>query len=225
MVIKRFKTKSEVEFELCKKIVSICETSIQKFGNAHLLLSGGSTPLGLYTLFGQQNIDFSKIQIGLVDERYVPFSSEYNNQRNIQEAFNKLTNKKIKVLGMAIDMEDNRNNIQLCSDLYQPFNERIDFCLLGIGEDGHTASIFPNDPASDKLLTQKEPGIFYSNAPNFPNNRISCNKVMLLNAKQIALMLVGEKKIEILKTANEQNLPISHFTNSQKNINVYLSEK
>ena len=225
MEIKSFKAKKELETELCHEIVSVCEAAINQFGHAHILLSGGSTPLALYHLLGKQKLDFSKIKIGLVDERYIELNSEFNNQKKIQSALNENVKNKIEVIGMALDMSNAKKNIELCNLLYQPFVDRIDFCLLGMGEDGHTASIFPNDLESMELLTHHEPGIFYSKAPSFPFIRISCNKAMLLNAQNISLMLIGNTKIKILNTAQEKNLPIAHFTGSNKNFKIYFSEK
>lgn len=225
MELKKFKTKALLEAELCQEIISILQAAIDEHGRAHLLLSGGSTPLRLYSLMGQSKLDCSKIKIGLVDERFVSWESEYSNQRNIEQAINQSGVWNIKVYGMVFEKNNAENNLILCNELYKSFKERIDFCLLGMGEDGHTASIFPKDPASEKLLTQTEKGIYNTKAPNYPENRISCNKSMLLNSNNIALMLVGEKKEAVLKLALENNLPIAHFLNENEHIKVYLSEK
>ncbi len=225
MEIKKYKSKKELELALCAEIVAICEKAIKKYGSAHLLLSGGSTPLELYSLLGQQNLDYSKIKIGLVDERYVDSSSEFNNQKNIEKALNEKSKIDINVIGMTSNMNDLSKNMDICLEQYLPFMERIDFSLLGMGEDGHTASIFPGDLASTELLIQNKAGISYTNSPSFPNKRISCNKAMLMSSENISLMLIGSKKMEILSSAAEKKLPIASFTASHPNINVYFSEK
>jgi len=221
--MKKFKTKSELEKQLSSDIISWINQAIIEYGSAHLLLSGGSTPLDLYSLIGENNLDPKKVKIGLVDERFVPYESEFNNQHNIETALNKSGKSLITVVPMVINGSDSEENLRLVNESYKPFFERIDFCILGMGEDGHTASIFPDDEASNDLITHTTKGIFNTSAPNYPNERISCNKVMLTDSKNMVLMLVGDKKMKAYENAILYNLPISHFANGKNELTIYMS--
>jgi 6-phosphogluconolactonase len=224
MIFHNFKTKSKLEEKLCSDILEWIKEAIETNGSAHILLSGGSTPLDLYVLLGEKNTNLENVLIGLVDERFVSIQSEFNNSSNIENALNKKSKQRIVLLPMVIDPSDSNNNLLLVNEAYKPFFERVDICILGMGEDGHTASIFPNDSFSDELLTQSEKGIYATKAPNYPNDRISCNKIMLEDSKNMVLLLVGENKKIAFQKALENKLPISHFTGVKNELNVYTSE-
>ncbi len=228
MKLKKFQSKKVLEEQLCSDMIRCIDSAIAEFGRAHILLSGGSTPLNLYKLLGSKKYDASKVMIGLVDERFVPYESEYSNQRKIDEALNKNYLQSIRVMPLSLYEDENSfpdfDYQSLIEDLYAPFFERIDFCLLGMGDDGHTASLFPNDDASTKLLEQNESAIDITFAPNFPEKRISCNKHMLLQSRNLALMIVGEEKLEVLHSSEEHNLPISHFLKEENELIIYYSE-
>lgn len=213
-MMQKFDTKSALEHALATKIALVIQKAIDTFGDARILLSGGSTPIDLYDKLSTIPLEWEKVTIGLVDERFVPTIDEASNELMIhkQLAKNEATN--VTILGMVTNTENRTENCQQANKTYQLFAERTDFTLLGMGEDGHTASLFPNDPASEKLLTSDEIGIFNTQAPVFPFNRITCSAALLLKSKHLALMLIGEKKRTIFEQAATTNLPISYFNDS-----------
>ena len=223
MKLNKYDSKKELENQLSAELIQIVKNAIEKYGRAHILLSGGSTPLNLYTLFGSAKFDSSLIEVGLVDERFVPYSSEYNNARKISEALNRSNSQSFEVHPMSVSIDNRSENLHIVESFYGPFFERIDFCLLGMGEDGHTASLFPGDEASSRLLSQEENKIDFTKAPDFPHERISCNKHLISQSKCLALMLVGEKKLDVFNSAKEKDLPIAHFMNKENELKVYYA--
>ena len=91
-----------------------------------------------------------------------------------------------------------------------------------MGEDGHTASLFPNDPNSEENLNNDFIGFVNTQAPVEPKNRISCSKALLLKSTQLAVMLIGENKLTVFNQAKEAKFPISYFTSK---LIVYYAEK
>ena len=79
MNIKNFENINTLESTLVKKISLCVSDAIKKYGDARILLSGGSTPINLYSLLSKENVDWGKVKIGLVDERFVDQKSEYSN--------------------------------------------------------------------------------------------------------------------------------------------------
>ena len=91
-----------------------------------------------------------------------------------------------------------------------------------MGPDGHTASLFPNDPSSEQILANNDVGLFNTNAPSIPTRRITCSKQMLLNAKHIFLLIFGEEKLNILENSN-LNLPIHVLLKERNDIEIYYA--
>ena len=223
MTIKKFESKNELENTLVEAIVSEISAAIEVYGDARILVSGGGTPLPLYRLLSAANVEWSKVKIGLVDERFVPLESEFNNGSQIHQAFSHTAAKSAKFIGMVENADDLNENMKLVNENYQLFLDRTDFTLLGMGEDGHTASLFPNDPASEEILMSDVLGVLPTKAPNYPFQRITCSKQMLLNSTALVLFIVGERKLEILNNYSTAHLPISSFLENVSNLEVYYA--
>lgn len=197
--------------------------AVEKHGDARILLSGGSTPGPVYRELDARLTKKQHILLGLVDERYVPFESEYSNERLIRECFPQVTGVSGKVSGMVYDLNDEEANIQQVILAYQPFFERTDLCLLGMGEDGHFASIFPNDPASGLALQTTSQAIRSTRAPNFPNQRITWDLECLRKAESTYLLITGEKKINLLLDS-ALNLPIHTLLSVNPELKIFYSK-
>jgi 6-phosphogluconolactonase len=217
--MKEFDSKNLLEDQLAADIISVIKSAIHQYGDARILLSGGSTPIGLYAKLANSIIDWTKVKIGLVDERFVPLNHSSNNEKMIRTQF-EVSNPEI--ISMVLDSENRENNLSLVSHKYAPFIERTDFCLLGMGEDGHTASLFPTDLKSEANLQSDFIGFVNTQAPVEPTNRISCSKALLLKSTHLAVMLIGENKLTVFNQAKEAKFPISYFTSK---LVVYYAEK
>ena len=125
---------------------------------------------------------------------------------------------------MVHDIEDEVNNIELVKTKYQDFIERTDVVILGMGPDGHTASIFPNDLQSDKVLSSNEKSVFSTKAPNHPEQRITCSLEMITNASSIYLIISGDEKLKVLKS-NDLSLPIHVVLKKRNDIKIYFLAK
>jgi 6-phosphogluconolactonase len=209
--MKEFSSKDQLDQALCADLAKIIQRAISDKGSANILLSGGSSPIRLYELMSNADLDWSKVLIGLVDERFVPPINEFSNEKMIREKLIQNQAQSARFIGMVANTLDQIENVNFIEGKYQPFMQKIDLVLLGMGEDGHTASLFPNDEVSEQLLRSSEIGIYNTISPNFPNNRITCSAAMLLQAENIILMLSGEKKLQVFETSQENQLPISFF--------------
>ena len=115
-------------------------------------------------------------------------------------------------------------NLEMVSKSYSCFIDRTDFTLLGMGNDGHTASIFPNDMESDNLMKSLDVGIYSTKAPNYPFNRVTCSKELIAKSKAIVLFFTGEHKLNVLKNSSMTNLPISYFIKNYKEMEIYYTD-
>lgn len=149
----------------------------KKLGNLNIALAGGSTPMYLYSLMSKY--DFSNFRFFLTDERYVENTHKDSNYFNVSKF---LKVEPIYKTGDIIkDCEDFSNTIE---------KYPIHIAILGIGEDGHTASIFP-----DKQIPYRCKNALVSKSPTY--NRISLSEDALGNICQI-IFFVSKSKKDIL---------------------------
>ena len=224
MKIKQFKCIEELENSLVRNIVKIITNSIETYGDARILLSGGSTPINLYSSLSQQNINWSKVKIGLVDERLVNNDSEFSNEKLIRKNLLQNFAKNAHFFEMVHSVDDEKSNLELVNDKYSSFMKRLGLTLLGMGSDGHTASIFPNDLESERIMNTKNIGIYSTKAPEFPFNRITCSKEMIGNSNDIFLFFTGITKFYIFNNSMKTNVPISYFIKEYQNMETYYTE-
>jgi len=224
MEIKKFENKKNLESTLLLKISSCISDAIKKYGDARFLLSGGSTPMNLYSLLSEETIEWEKVKIGLVDERFVPKDNLFNNETQIKNNLLKNSAKFATIFGMVYNYENEMLNLKMVNQQYKTFFERIDFTILGMGEDGHTASLFPGDKESEELMNTSNMGVFSTKSPSFPYNRITCSKELIANSNYIALFINGETKFNVLKNSIETQVPISYFVKNSKNMEIYYSK-
>ena len=224
MEIKTFENKKDLECTLLLKISICISDAIKKYGDARFLLSGGSTPMNLYSLLSEETIEWEKVKIGLVDERFVPIENLFNNETQIKNNLLKNSAKFATIFGMVYNYENEMLNLKMVNQQYKTFFERIDFTILGMGEDGHTASLFPGDKESEELMNTSNIGIFSTKSPSFPYNRITCSKELIANSNYIALFINGETKFNVLKNSKETQVPISYFVKNSKNMEIYYSK-
>jgi len=210
-IMKIFETKEALEDSLCQQIKSDLENAISTNGKASLLVSGGTTPKGLFLKLNQLEIVWKNVIVGLVDERFVPNTSEFSNEKLVKE--NLLINQATdaQFISMVQNSENEIENLLLVQEAYSVFNEAT-IALLGMGDDGHTASIFPNDEESAEAIVSTK-NILSTKAPSEPKHRISCSAKMLKSAKKRYLLFTGIKKQDILKEAEAKDYPIRHFLN------------
>lgn len=218
-----FEHKDELIQAVVKSMLEDINHFASIYGNVRLLLSGGSTPGPIYRELDTQLSESTEVILGLVDERYVSFESEYSNERLIRECFPRLMSASGSLKGMVYDLEDEESNIHHVTTEYQTFSERTDLILLGMGDDGHFASIFPHDPASNLALTETKQSIHATRAPNFPNKRITWDLASLCKGKSVFLVITGTKKLEILLDAS-LNLPIHQLLSANPNLKIYHSK-
>ena len=224
MEIKTFENKKNLESSLLLKISICISDAIKKYGDARFLLSGGSTPMNLYSLLSEETIEWEKVKIGLVDERFVPIENLFNNETQIKNNLLKNSAKFATIFGMVYNYENEILNLKMVNQQYKTFFERIDFTILGMGEDGHTASLFPGDKESEELMNTSNIGIFSTKSPSFPYNRITCSKELIAKSNYIALFINGETKFNVLKNSIETQVPISYFVKNSKNMEIYYSK-
>ena len=215
MIWKDFKTADSLEKELLNSIETNIRISLKENNEALILLSGGSTPLSLYKKFKEiKKIDWSKIKFGLVDERWVNNSSKDSNFYNISEALGGQSTEKSTFIPLVYDELNEKKNISQAKKANIEFLGKKTIVILGMGTDGHTASLFPDNSKTEIAISQLTPNILDNIAPVSPKNRITHNLKSIFNSKKVILYIKGQEKKDVLEKSKIDLLPISYVINT-----------
>jgi len=173
-------------------------------GRAFFAGPGGSTPSPVYVRMAQADIDWSKIAVTLVDERYVPETSPDSNTRLIKDVL--LTGRAAAATFVPLyhsEVTVDRAAAKASHALAQA-GGRFDAVLLGMGEDGHICSMFPGSPTLKTLLTPTlQPtvlGVPHGRDGSAPTlERLSINLPYLMSAGRVILGLKGAAKRDVFE--------------------------
>ncbi len=197
------------------RIARAAAESIRHRGRFTLVLAGGSTPRKTYALLaqgeGEANIDWSRTFLFFGDERHVPPDDPRSNFRMAHEsllAIAPITNDQVLPIGTDLATAEQ------CSDQYSSALIKFfgmpagtmpifDLILLGLGDDGHTASLFPGAAAlgvNDRIATWSPPGVLPP-----PVDRITLTYPALNAARQAMFLVAGANKAEALRDIVEGN--------------------
>ncbi|MBN1914598.1 MAG: 6-phosphogluconolactonase [Parachlamydiales bacterium] len=188
-------------------LVNICQQSIQDHDFFSVALSGGITPLPLFDKIRQEPMAFNweKIKIFWSDERVVaPTSAKSNYFQAMNHCFSHVPIPQKNIFPIPTD-----SDLEIAVKKYQKTIKNIlgkslfDLVLLGLGEDGHTASLFPQAPA---LLEQKA---LVTTAQNNSMQRITLTLPCINHSQKACLLILGESKSDIVKKilVDKENLP------------------
>jgi len=201
---------------LSQSIAASLSASINLNGYASFVVCGGSSPLPLYDNLSNKDLDWSKVSIFLGDDRVVP--SDHQDSNNYLIQLHLLKNNASSA--SFYPLNDSKITIK---DIRRPF----DVVLLGLGNDGHFASLFPaqlnNALAFDAYAS---PSIIVSDqdlgSPS--HKRISMNLSMLIDAKRCILLVPNSDKRKIVDRAyKDKQLPL-HFLLTQERTKIEFSD-
>ena len=198
-----------IAFKIATSIASTLEESVLKKGYATLLVSGGKSPVEIFSHLNQMLIPWSKVTIILGDDRMLDLDSSDSNDKLIRENLiinNAGSAKYLSLIDPSVTP----------SKLIFPF----DVSLLGMGLDGHFASLFPELLANTSLFEVDAPHEIYlsKNALGDPSHkRITMNLSMLLDSVRCILLVSSKSKREVLDQAiGDSRLPVYHLINQNK---------
>lgn len=185
-------------------IAFIIESALDARGEAIIAIPGGSTPLPIYQKLADKKLNWKKVTIIPTDDRLVPMTDEASNVRAIAMAFIKSG---ARVFPITSDIDDyklagNSANAKL-ADLKFP----LDLAWLGMGGDGHTASIFAGPDLEDALNApngRHAVGVMPDPLPpEAPYPRVTLTRSAILSARTVLITITGDDKKALLEGAIE----------------------
>ncbi len=200
-MITTFKDISELSQYAARSFIGIANKAIAERGRFLVALSGGGTPMRLYELLGNQfhsEVDWSRAHFFWGDERCVPVDDAGNSYGQTKKVlFDKIgtTNIHRVISELAPDSAatDYAHTLKVFSA--PPLDwPRFDLVLLGMGDDGHTASLFPNSPVDVTTPTLA----VTANYQDRPANRVTLTQLVINDAHEIWFLVAGKNKAETL---------------------------
>lgn len=215
--------------ELCSSITANLEEAIRIRGTAVLMVSGGSTPKKLFERLRQSPVAWEKVRIGLCDERWVDANHPDSNEKLVRDFLMQDQAVMAQFVGLFFEGMSANEAEAVCSQRVKHDLWPIDVCILGMGEDGHTASLFPNNPKLPDALDTNNEILCVAITPSTASHpRMSLTLQALLSAQHLYLHIEGEKKRQVYEEALKGNdmleLPIRAVLHQEnKMIEVYYA--
>jgi len=179
--------------------------AIRQRGAFHLVISGGETPRKIYQQLRTAQADWSKWHIYFSDERCLPTTDKNRNSRMAGEAWLDLVpipESQIYIIPTEIGAPQSALRYAAILSTVKMF----DLVLLGLGEDGHTASLFPNHDWGDKPDSPNTLAVI--NAPKPPSERVSLSATRLSHSRGVLFIVAGEsKRNAVAKWRHGENIP------------------
>ena len=201
--------------EFINSIIAHLNSSINEFGSASIVTCGGSSPINIFKQLSlRDDIDWSNVNLTLLDDRKVSIDHPDSNEKLLIDHFAKNSAQNINIVSLC-------NSPNEVLEIKRPF----DVMLIGLGGDGHFASLFP------ELVDNKEcfdvdanPEILFLGEMGDPKHeRVSMNLSLILQSKKIILISSSDQKNKVIQQAlTDKALPLHYLLNQNiTEIDIY----
>ena len=192
--VHRLRDQRAVAEAAARFIASTMEAAVASSGKCRIALSGGSTPRATYERLSEPDlagqVDWTKVEVFFGDERMVPPTDASSNYRMAREAMlDRVPILPANVHRIQGELEPSVAAANYATELG---TEPLDIVLLGMGDDGHVASLFPG--SAELLRTDRT--VVPSHAPVAPHDRVSISLPVINGARNVVLLVTGEGKAE-----------------------------
>ena len=191
------------------KLLDLISSEINDSENYSLGLSGGSTPKFFYELFAEKYKEYSNIYLWTVDDRHVDINDEKSNQRMINSIF---SNSNLNIIEYSYEEDPGYSAKDYTTKVFSKI-DKLNAAILGVGEDGHIASLFPGTTA----LNANEKGFVQNEVNILTRWRVTSTFELLKNVEHVYLLVTGDNKKEIIKKIGKENdLPVNKLIHLRK---------
>jgi 6-phosphogluconolactonase len=210
-----FESRGSLSSALATDVANALQHHVRTKGSACLAVSGGTTPKLFFETLSRFDIPWSKITVTLADDRQVPETSPRSNAKLVRE--NLLQN---SAAGAAF--------IPLFENPEAKNAPTLDVVVLGMGGDGHTASLFPGgDHLGEAINPKTKKRLMKISAPAAGEPRLTFTLPALLDASLLCLHIEGQEKRDVLNKALAEGpveaMPIRAVLRSKKPLTLYWS--
>jgi 6-phosphogluconolactonase len=201
-------------------LLSSIDQSIKSKDHCAMALAGGGTPQPLYRELSHSKLPWYKLTVTLTDERWVSTDHQDSNQNMITQCLLNQAGPELKFVPLKNNSASAIEGEAECETSLSTQMQRLDIVVLGMGDDGHFASIFPDTHNVSVLLDQSTQQKCMAVSPPGKQARMSLTLSYLLTAKVIYLLITGDEKKKIIDDimsnhSSSQQYPVSILLNQQ----------
>ena len=210
---RKFDTRDALDEALAEDIAVGLSEAVRERGEASLALSGGSTPHGVLALLGARELPWDRVRVTLVDDRWVPTDHADSNERMVHETLLCGPASIASFVSLHTQADHPRQALVTIAERLGAFGT-FDYLMLGMGADGHFASLFPDaDNLAAGLSLDGDAACIAVDPPLAPHARITMTLPRIADTRRLILHLTGDAKRAVFEQAIEERdarvLPIA----------------
>jgi 6-phosphogluconolactonase len=190
--------------ELARFVAQRLRSAVQLRGQALLVVSGGSTPVPFLTALSDEAIDWARVSITLADERWVPVDHPDSNEGLVRRMLYRGRAQAARLVSLHTDAVLPEQAEPVVEARLATLPWPADVTVLGMGGDGHTASLFPHHVDLPRALSDQSGrclAVAPPEPPNVPVARMTLSRKALLDTRQLVVHITGASKMALLKQA------------------------
>ncbi len=213
-----FHSQNDINQAAVKRILQAADEAIAKHGSFLIVLAGGSTPKSVYQLLSIQRADWSKWHVYHNDDRCLPVDHVERNSKMARDVW--LNHVDIPQ-SQIHDIPAELGNIEGAKAYAKTLSgiRAFDLVILGLGEDGHTASLFPN-----QAVDNSAEAVPVFNAPKPPTDRVTMSQNRLNNTNEVLFLVTGKGKQEAIDNWRRGVAIPATLIAPKKGVDVYCYE-
>ena len=201
--VKRYPDAAALAGGLAADIAASLSRAIAQRGLASLVVSGGNSPVKLFQALRTRELDWSRVSVALADERWVAPTDAGSNERLVRDNLLRDAAALARFAGLKNAAPSPDLGAVAAWETFARVPRPFDVTVLGMGDDGHTASLFPGSPNLPNALdTSAAAGCIGMRAPTEPHARLSLNLSALLDSRLIYVLILGEAKLKTFAAAS-----------------------
>jgi len=195
----------QVALALADTVAEFLRSRLQSAQSASLAVSGGSTPVPFFQALSRKQLEWSRVDVLLVDERWVDEANGASNTKLVKENLLRNNAAAARYLSLKHKGATPDEGLSAAQAELARLTRPLDVLILGMGNDGHTASLFPDAPELAHAMDPENPETLAAmTPPSQAQQRITLTYALMREARFTALHLKGSDKLDTLKRALSQ---------------------
>jgi 6-phosphogluconolactonase len=200
--LQKFSDRATMTAALADQLVDKLRQSVAARGSASLIVSGGTTPKALFEILAGRELPWQKVTVSLADERWIDPASPDSNEHLVRTSLLVDKAAAAQFVPLKARRGSPRQSESACEKALKKIPSPFDVVLLGMGDDGHTASLFPHAEGLDEALDMNSGRHCKAMTPkelpaHAPYPRMTLTLPRLLDSRWIVLLITGETKLGV----------------------------